>query len=225
MSTSPLAGDPRVAAFAAATAEMVAPGQPWALVEDDVRGERMLVFAHRPRSLREILATGAQRDGDAYVFGDGTRIGYRDVARHAASVAGALRSRYGIGPGDRVAICAANCPAWLQLFWAVASLDAVLVAMNGWWTGVEMHHALDLSEPKLVVMDEQRRARLDVDPGAPVLVIERDFDTLLDDLDAPLPDTPIAEDDPFMLIFTSGTTGRPKAAVLSHRCVIGYLQL
>jgi acyl-CoA synthetase (AMP-forming)/AMP-acid ligase II len=186
----------------------------------------MLVFAHRPRSLREILVSGAARgDGDAYVFGDGTRISYRGVARHAASVARALRSRYGIGPGDRVAICAANGPAWLQLFWAVASLDAVLVAMNGWWTGVEMRNALDLAEPRLVVMDEKRRARLDRDPRAPVLVIERDFDALLDDGDVPLPDTPIAEDDPFILIFTSGTTGRPKAAVLSHRSVIGYLQL
>ena len=61
--------------------------------------------------------------------------------------------------------------------------------------------------------------------GLPLLVIERDFAGLLDDDTAPLPDTPIAEDDPFMLIFTSGTTGRPKAAVLSHRCVIGYLML
>jgi acyl-CoA synthetase (AMP-forming)/AMP-acid ligase II len=59
----------------------------------------------------------------------------------------------------------------------------------------------------------------------PLLVIERDFPSLLDDLDTPLPDTPIHEDDPFILIFTSGTTGRPKAAVLSHRCVIGFVTL
>lgn len=48
---------------------------------------------------------------------------------------------------------------------------------------------------------------------------------MLHDQEAVLPSAPIAEDDPFILIFTSGTTGRPKAAVLSHRCVIGYLQL
>ena len=104
-------------------------------------------------------------------------------------------------------------------------MNAVLVAMNGWWTGVEMRNALDLSEPALVVMDEKRLARLAHDPVAPTLVIERDFPTLLNDLDAPMPADPIDEDAPFMLIFTSGTTGRPKAAALSHRSVVGYLQL
>ena len=59
----------------------------------------------------------------------------------------------------------------------------------------------------------------------PTIVIEQDFKTLLESPDVPLPVSPIKEDDPFMLIFTSGTTGRPKAAVLSHRSVIGYLML
>jgi len=223
---NPLSGDPRVAALAEATAELTKPGQPFETTTETVRGERMTVFANRPRSLRDILEAGAARgEADCYVFGDGRRITFAGMQRQAASVAAALQSRYGIGPGDRVAICAANCPEWIQLFWAVASLNAVLVAMNGWWTGVEMANGLTLTEPKLVVMDEKRHARLATDPGAPLLVIERDFASLLDAQDATLPATPIAEDDPFMLIFTSGTTGRPKAAVLSHRCVIGYLQL
>ena len=122
-----------------------------------------------------------------------------------------------------MAVCAANCREWLLTFWAVASLDAVLVAMNGWWTGTEMRTALELTEPKLLVMDEKRRARLNGDPGVATLRCEVDFAGLADDPTAALPDAPIAEDDPFILIFTSGTTGRPKAAVLSHRAVIAYL--
>jgi long-chain acyl-CoA synthetase len=219
-----LLDDPRMLALTQATTALIAPGQPFEVVPDVVRGELMTVFARRHRSLRDVVVEGSARDGDAYVFGDGERISYRAMERQAASVAAALAARHGIGPGDRVAICAANCSAWIQLFWAVASLDAVLVAMNGWWTGVEMRHALELAAPQLVVMDERRHARLDADPGAPTLVVERDFAPLLDDQDAPVPTAPIAEDDPFMLIFTSGTTGRPKAALLSHRCVIGYLQ-
>lgn len=223
---NPLAGDPRVAALFRATADLTRPGQPFETATEVVRGEPMTVFANRPRSLRDILTAGAARgEGDCYVFGDGRRISYAGMQRQAASVAATLRSRFGIGPGDRVAICAANCPEWIQLFWAVASLNAVLVAMNGWWTGVEMANGLALTEPKLVVMDSKRRARLETDPGAPLLVVEDDFASLLEREDAPLPAMPIAEDDPFILIFTSGTTGRPKAAVLSHRCVIGYLQL
>ncbi len=95
--------------------------------------------------------------------------------------------------------------------------------MNGWWTGAEMRNALELTDPKLLIMDEKRRTRLDVDPAVPVLLTERDFAGLFDNAAAELPDAPIAEDDPFILIFTSGTTGRPKAAVLSHRSVISYL--
>src|SRR5205085_8245432 len=83
--------------------------------------------------------------------------------------------------------------------------------------------ALDLTEPKLLVMDEKRRARLDREPGMPLLVTEHDFAGLFEDAAAELPGLSIAEDDPFILIFTSGTTGRPKAAVLSHRSVISYL--
>jgi acyl-CoA synthetase (AMP-forming)/AMP-acid ligase II len=120
-------------------------------------------------------------------------------------------------------VCAANSREWLLTFWAVAGLNAVLVAMNGWWTGPEMRNALELTDPTVVVMDEKRHARLDREPTAPLLLVERDFAGLADDTNAVLPDPPIAEDDPFILIFTSGTTGRPKAAVLSHRSVISYL--
>ncbi|CAO5255646.1 hypothetical protein FAGKG844_60172 [Frankia sp. AgKG'84/4] len=138
-------------------------------------GERMPVYASRPRSLREILVSGAASgDGDRYVFSDGRRFGRRDPARQAASLAAALTARYGIRPGDRVAVCAANCPEWLQLFWAVTSMNAVLVAMNGWWSGAEMRGALELTEPTLVLMDEKRHARLEGDPGVRVLVAERD---------------------------------------------------
>ncbi len=221
-----LKGDPRVAALRQAGEALMQPGQRFELVAESVRGEQMLVFAQRPRSLREVLTDGGARgEADCYVFSDGTRISFAAMQRQAASVAAELASRYGIGAGDRVAICAANCAEWIQLFWATASLNAVLVAMNGWWTGLEMANALELAEPALIVMDEKRLARLDGDPDAPIIVIERDFSELVTSSDAPLPSTPIDEDDPFMLIFTSGTTGRPKAAVLSHRTVIGYLML
>ncbi len=217
--------DPRLAALHAATATLTAPGAPFELRQESVRGEHMPMFANRARSLREILAGGGARgEQDCYVFGDGTRVTFADAARRAASVASALASR-GIAPGDRVAICAANCPEWLDVFWATAAMNAVLVAMNGWWTATEMRNAIALTEPALLIVDEARFARLDEDPGVPLLVIEREFATLLESLDAPMPDAAIDEDDPFMLIFTSGTTGRPKAAVLSHRSVIGYLSL
>src|SRR5215210_1727397 len=219
-----LARDPRLVALLETTERITGPGMPFEIVEEDVLGERLPVFAKRAHSMREILV-GATRygDRDCYVFGDGFRLPFDQLVPQVASLANALRDRHGIGPGDRVAVSAANCREWLMTFWAVAALDAVLVAMNGWWTGAEMRTALELTDPKLLVMDDKRRARLDGDPGVPVLLTETDFAELFDDASASLPDVPIAEDDPFILIFTSGTTGRPKAAVLSHRSVISYL--
>lgn len=219
-----LSHDPRLVAMLETTARITGPGMPFEIVEDDVLGERLRVFANRAHSMREILLGAARFDDrDCYVFGDGSRLTFDQLVPQVASLATALRDRHGVGPGDRVAVCAANCREWLMTFWAVATLDAVLVAMNGWWTGAEMRNALDLTEPKLLVMDEKRRERLDGDPGVPVLLTEHDFAELFDDIAATLPDVPITEDDPFILIFTSGTTGRPKAAVLSHRSVISYL--
>jgi len=219
-----LADDPRLAALLETTTRITGPGMPFEIVEDNVLGERLPVYANRAHSMREILF-GAARfgDRDCYVFGDGTRLRFDELVPQVASLAAALRDTYGIAPGDRVAVCAANCREWLMTFWAVGAMNAVLVAMNGWWTGAEMRTALELTDPKLLVMDEKRRARLDRDPGIPLLRTEHDFDDLFADASAVLPDNPIAEDDPFKLIFTSGTTGRPKAAVLSHRSVISYL--
>ncbi len=219
-----LASDPRLDALLTTTTRITGTGMPFEIVEEDVLGERLKVFRNRARSIRDVLLGAARYDDrDCYVFGDGSRIRFDELVQQVASLACALRDRHGIGPGDRVAVCAANCREWLLTFWAVASLDALLVAMNGWWTGAEMRNALELTDPKLIVMDEKRHARLDDAPAAPLLLVERGFAGLADDPEATLPDSPIAEDDPFILIFTSGTTGRPKAAVLSHRSVISYL--
>src|SRR3954468_10580524 len=87
---NPLAGDPRVAALAQATADLIRPGQPFEITSEVVRGERMAVFANRARSLRTVLETGAARgEADCYVFGDGRRITFAGMQRQAAAVAAA----------------------------------------------------------------------------------------------------------------------------------------
>ena len=222
-----IADDPRYLEMVKAAEVLTGPGQPYEMTEETVLGERVAVLRQRPRSVRQVLVDGCAAHGkdDCYIFDEGERINFAQLKGLVASVATSLQDRYGIGPGDRVAVCAPNCPEWLLTFWAVASLNAVLVAMNGWWTGTEMRNAIALTEPSVLLMDEKRMARLEGDAGVPVILIERDFAELSARPDALLPDPAMAEDDPFMLIFTSGTTGRPKAATLSHRTVIGYVQL
>jgi long-chain acyl-CoA synthetase len=213
-----------------AHARLTATGAPFEMVEEDVLGERMLVFANRHRSLRDPLAASAQFGDAEYVcFDDGRSLGFTEHLGVVGSVAAALRERHDIGPGDRVAILGANSLEWMLTFWATVCLDAVAVAMNGWWQDDEIRFGLELTEPKLLVADEKRLARVEGGAAAldvPVLVMESGFAPLLEHRPgAPLPDVPIAEDDPAVVMFTSGTTGRPKGAISTHRNLISFVQM
>jgi acyl-CoA synthetase (AMP-forming)/AMP-acid ligase II len=218
-------------ALAKIEADLVAPGGFFELGEDVVLGEPMAVFQQRLPNLREALvASVGFGDKEYLIFTDGdTRrvLTFADHERAVASVAAALRDRYGVGPGDRVAILAANCPEWIVSFWAAISLGAIAVGLNGWWVGNEIRYGIEDSAPKVLIADEKRLARLEgEDPGVPTIVIERDFEALWHhDLDGPLPDQPIAEDDAAVILYTSGTTGRPKGAVNTHRNMIAALGL
>ncbi len=215
---------PAVADLLEATERLTGPGSPFELVEEDVLGETMRVFRNRPRSLRDVLVKSFEfGDRDSMVFSDGRRITFAETEQQVASVAAYLQREHGIGSGDRVAICGANSAGWILSFWACISLGAVTVAMNGWWTEVEMHHALDLSEPKLILVDTKRAERMGETPGIPQVDLDFETDAMIAyDPSAAMPSQPIDEDDPVILIFTSGTTGRPKAAILAHRSVIAY---
>jgi long-chain acyl-CoA synthetase len=227
-STTPAHLDPRVEEFLAVTDRLTGPGGPFELVDDEVFGESMKVFANRPESLREVLASSAAHgDRLAMAFSDGREITFEQFNRQVASVAAYLRDVHGVGAGDNVALCGANGAGWILSFWATFSLGAVAVAMNGWWTATEMHHALELTEPKVLLIDARRAERLTgADLDIPRVDLDADLETMLaHSPDAELPDTPIDEDDPAMLIFTSGTTGRAKAAVLTHRSIVMYSQM
>jgi acyl-CoA synthetase (AMP-forming)/AMP-acid ligase II len=213
---------------ARAFAELTGPGGPFEIVLDDVLGEKVQVFANRHRSLRDMLVAATERHGDAvYVTIDGTPLTYREHLGQVASVARALAERYGIGPGDRVAILAANCPEYAVTFWAATSLGAIVSAFNGWWTPDEIRHGLELSEPAVLVGDAKRLERLGgLDVRIPVVEIESDFASLVAHAPgAALPDQPIDEDDPALILFTSGTTGRAKGALVSHRGLVGFVQV
>jgi acyl-CoA synthetase (AMP-forming)/AMP-acid ligase II len=203
---------------------LTGPGAPFEIVEDEVLGERMQVFKNRPRSLRELLVQSAAHGEKEYLVEDARRIRYADLQQHVASLAAGLAERYGIGKGDRVAILAENRIEWPLSFWATVSLGGIVAALNGWWTADEIAYGLADSQPKLLIADKKRLARagkVDV----PVLEIESGFGALLGHAPgAALPATPIAEDDPAVILYTSGTTGRPKGAVASQRSIIGFVQ-
>src|SRR5512145_2604827 len=141
-------------------ARLTAPGAPFEIVEEEVLGERMPVFRNRRRSLREILAGSAAFGDREYLVHGDRRISYAEHLRQVASAASALRDLYGVRPGDRVAILAANCPEWIVAFWATTSLGASVAALNGWWTADEILYGVENSDPKLLIGDRRRLERV-----------------------------------------------------------------
>lgn len=211
-------------------AELTGPGGAFELGVEDVLGESIQVFGSRNRSLREIVVNSANHADNEYMVCEEQRITFRQHLARVSAVAHQLRNTYGVNPGDRVAILADNHPQWIITFWATVSIGAICAGLNGWWNREEILHALEDAQPKLLIGDRKRLARIQGEPlPFPVLCIEDDFAALergWDDTSgkAPaLPDCTIAEDDPALILYTSGTTGRAKGALLSHRCLITFL--
>jgi len=212
--------------FAEIRAQLCAPGAPFETREEEVLGERVLVFAKRHASLRELLAASEAFGEAEYIVSEARRIRYAQHLQLVASVARGLQERHGIAAGDRVAILAANCPEWIVAYWATVSLGAIVASLNGWWTRDEILYGLELSDPKLLIADRKRLDRVREERlSCDTLEIESQFSQLEAHApDAELPGQPIAEDDPAVILFTSGTTGRPKGAVNSHRGIVGFAQ-
>ncbi|KRF14608.1 class I adenylate-forming enzyme family protein [Nocardioides sp. Soil796] len=208
----------------AAYARLVGPGGPFEMVEDDVLGTRMPVYRNRARALHEVLADSVQYGDRTYVATADDRVTFAEHASRVSSLAKALTDEYGVKKGDRVVISAANTIEWIESFWAVVSLGAVAVAFNAWWSDREVEHGLGLTEPVLAIADAKRVDALK-QHGLPVLTVEDDVPTLrAAHPDAPLPSADVAEDDPAVLIFTSGTSGHPKGATHSHRNLLAVVE-
>jgi len=214
--------------YEAAVKAITGPGSPFELAIEDVNGVEMPVFKNRFRSLREVLEKSVEfGSAELAVWDSGERWQFAEHERLVASVAAALRDKHGIGKGSRVAILASNRPEWVLAAWGTLVLGGSVVAMNGWWQADETLYGLSLAEPDLLFGDRARLARIaEHDLEVETVVFEDSFDSYSQyDLSAPLPDTPIAEDDLAAIMFTSGTTGRPKGAMMSHRNFIAFLQM
>ncbi len=221
-------GGPPKMDYARAVAALTGPGSPFELVTEKVNGLEMPVFKNRFRSLREVLEKSVEfGDAELAVWDTGERWSFAEHERLVASVAAGLRERNGVEKGSRVAILAANRPEWILTAWGTLALGGVVVAMNGWWQADEIEYGLELAEPQLLFGDTARLARVaDRDLGLPTVEFDSGFDAYVrHDRTARLPDTPIGEDDLAAIMFTSGTTGRPKGAMISHRNFIAFLQM
>ena len=221
--------------YKAAWDELTAPGAQFAMKEIEVRGVPMRVFESAPPSMRSVweLAT-AYGDRDYVVFED-ERLTYAEVDALVRALAHRLRDVHDVQAGDRVALAMRNYPEWVIGYWAIVSLGAACVGMNAWWTTEEMKYGLADSEPKVLIADGERVERvlpildeLRADHPLHLIAVRYDgelpegadrWDDVIDPSNAPegLPEADIDPDDDACIFYTSGTTGFPKGAQLTHR--------
>ena len=202
-------------------AELLRPGGYFATTDEEILGERMRVFTQRAGSMRELFERSAAFGDKEYVVFGPRRFTYAEHARQVRLLARELRERWGVQPGDRVGILAANCPEWVLTFWAATATGALPVGLNGWWAGPEIAAALEDVRPRVLVGDTKRLDRLPARPdGCRVVHVDEIAALVAAPGDAELPAARIAEDDPAAILFSSGTTGRAKGIVASHRGII-----
>jgi long-chain acyl-CoA synthetase len=218
-----------------AVAQITAPGERFETTELDIRGVPTTAFKTVPPTLRDLFDL-TRGFGDAtYLVYEDERYTFAEVFAAADAVSAALVAHYGVARGDRVAIAMRNYPEWIITYFGAISIGAVVVSMNAWWTADEMDFGLDDSGTKVLVADAERversRAACKRLGVATIGVRLADDDTpegvdRWDDVivaGAARPDVAIGPDDDATILYTSGTTGRPKGAVSTHQAVVQAL--
>jgi long-chain acyl-CoA synthetase len=220
-----------------ALTELTGPDGVFEIVTEPVLGRPLQVYASRMRSMGELVAQADTKGDVEFLVQGDRRLTYAQHNALARRAAGELLAR-GVEPGDRVALLSANSIDWVVMFWACASMGAVCVPLNAWWKADELEFGLQDSGTKVLFCDEKRWAiAREVVDRLPEL--EHVFVSGLEapdgraepvaalfEADDPghLPGVDVDEDDLLAILYTSGTTGRPKGATLTHRQAIANLQ-
>jgi long-chain acyl-CoA synthetase len=220
--------------------QLTGPGGPFEVVTEQVRGRPMQVYKERMKALCQICEVAIGRGDDTFIVYGDREYSFKEFIHSAYTTSAGLQS-FGVGHGDRVAVLSQNNPEWCLTFWATVNLGAILVGLNGWWTTDEVVYGLQDSGSKVLVADAKRFERiagnLDECPDLEhVFLIDAEpsdfggddrlhrFDELLAAPADSAPDVAIDEDDYAVIFYTSGTTGRPKGAISTHRSMIANLQ-
>jgi acyl-CoA synthetase (AMP-forming)/AMP-acid ligase II len=203
------------------TAGASAPPVTSAWGEEIIRTERSgvprLMYAKRPRRVEHLLAFADRWGSRPHLIQGSREISFTDLRQATAAQADALTAA-GVAARQYVLILGWNSPEWIINFWACLQAGAVPVLANAWWSDTEVSQAVDLIRPAIVLADARGAAKMP--PGARLGRWETSPVPVTDSASQP-PD----EEQAAVVIFTSGTAGRPKAVVLSHRSLLAGLHM
>jgi len=216
------------------------PGLPTEVGEEVIRGVTYKVWKNQPPTLRAVAELAKTHGEKMFIVYEDERVSFDAFHRAVAAFAAELQAQ-GVVKGDRVAVIMRNLPEWVVAFYAAASIGAIVTPLNAWWTGPELEYGLTDSGTKVAVMDAERYGRLSEHfancPDLKRVYVSRAVDEIahpyvskLEDVlgtadtwaglpDNPIPPVDIAPDDDATIFYTSGTTGRPKGALATHRAI------
>jgi long-chain acyl-CoA synthetase len=221
---------------------LTAPGSMLEVEEREIRGARIKTWKNAPPTLAEVFAMSQFFGDRTYMVNDDERVTF-DAHRRAVARFAARLVADGVKKGDRVAIIMRNLPEWSVVFWGAALAGAIVTPLNAWWTGPELEYGLQDSGTKLAIADAERWERLrehvDNCPDLTKVYVSRSNEQDISDprvqkleevLGHPnswaaieqvdLPGVPLDADEDATIFYTSGTTGKPKGAVITHRNII-----
>lgn len=212
-----------------ARAELEGPGGAFEVTTSMVRGVAIKTFAAAPANMRQLWEMSAAHADKDYLVYEDERYTYAEVHAMVRKLAAFLVDN-GATRDTRVALAMRNYPEWVVGYWACVSIGAAAVGMNAWWTATEMEYALGDSDPVVFIGDDERLerlAQLAERPSMRVVSVRSartvgprcvTWDEVMNAPDpGALPNVDIDPDDDATIFYTSGTTGFPKGAQLTHR--------
>ncbi|MCC7080479.1 MAG: acyl--CoA ligase [Burkholderiales bacterium] len=193
------------------------------IATEDIGAVPFRMYTERPRRIEHLLALGERWGARPYIVQGERTVTFEDVLRASAAKSQELAA-CGVRRGERVFILGWNSPEWIVNFWACVRIAALPVLANAWWSEAELDYALNLLRPALTLADARGAARIDArwrrgSWKMPDCAPARSADVPAADRLAP------DENEPAVVIFTSGTQGMAKAVVLAHRSLLAQLQM